>query len=859
VLLVVLGIAIISIAGHFIIVEPFFADTLLDHEFQQVYSAAKTTAQTLELETSLAVQSLESVAKLDGFSTLDQQQIEKTLTTFDATNPFFIYTWALDSVGKVISAPARSDRLGEDRSTRDYFTFPTPHNPTHFQKVRISTRGRFSLVVGTVILNEKGEKIGVVAGSMGLMDRNPQLYQAVLSAPFPDQYQVFLVTDNNILLAHSDKKLPQPSRENLKKLSTQPFMEYFKVGDREAKSITHMGKKYILGFAAVPTTNWNVVVQVPNSFVAQSVSKVTKRLSTLLGVLLLCILSVSLFFAKRFSDSLSSLTMALKSFGEQGKAELAIAKGGGEIRDAVNAFNNMVVDRQKVESRLQESEARFRTLVDQAADAFFLHDMEGRILDVNQQACDSLGYSKEELLSMTVADIDAVSVDKDYIANLWKKLSPKIPVTVEGVHLRKDGTTFPVEVSIGTLITEKNNYILALARDISSRVNVEQELRQAQKMEGIGTLAGGIAHDFNNILTAIFGNIGLAKLKVGKSDPLNEHLESINTSAIRAKDLVQQILTFSRKTEHDKQPIRVDIVLKEAMKLLRSSIPTTIEIKEDIISKGIVLADQTQLHQIIMNLCTNAYHAMSEKGGTLSVALKNVDITPDDISMGIELNPGRYLQLNVSDTGCGMNQKTIEKIFEPYFTTKESGGGTGLGLAVVHGIVKEHGGHITVYSKPNQGTTFHVYLPAIKAEAKTEKITSSADFLVGGTEHIMFIDDEESNSALAKEILTKYGYQVDIFTNGVQAWQEFQKQPDKYDLVITDMTMPSMTGTELAQKIIGIRPRLPIILCTGYSEITNREKSLAMGISEYMQKPMTMSTLLKSVRQTLDKREKTIS
>jgi len=859
VFLIVIGMAAISITGHLVVFEPFFSNILMEHELQQVYSAANTTAQTLDLETNLAVQSLESITKLEGFGNLNQQQIEKTLATFDATNPFFIYTWAMDSTGKVIAAPARSDRLGEDRSSRDYFTLTTPQNPTHFQKVRVSTRGRFSLVVGTVILNEEGEKVGIVAGSLGLMDRNPQLYQAVLAAPFPDQYRVFLVTSDNILLAHSDKKLPQPSQKNLKSLSDQPFMKYFETGDRVAKSITHQGQKYIVGFASVPTADWTVIVLVPDSFVAESVSNVTKRLSTILGIMLFFLLSISLFFAERFSSSLGSLTMALKNFGEEGKAELAITKGGGEIKDAITAFNIMVADRQKVDSQLQESEARFRTLVEQAADAFFLHNLEGELLDVNQRACDSLGYTREELLSMSVTDIDAVSVNKNYKMGIWKNMQPDSPVTVEGVHRCKDGTSFPVEVRIGMLITDNDKCILALARDISDRKKHEEELRQAQKMEAIGTLAGGIAHDFNNILTAIFGNIELAKMKADISNPLYEHLEAINKSAIRSKKLVEQILTFSRKTEQNKHPLRIDVVLKEAMKLLRSSIPTTIEIKEDIVSQSTVVADSTQVHQIIMNLCTNAYHAMREKGGTLGVALKDVDITIDDVAMMPELSVGKYVELVISDSGSGINQEIMDKIFEPYFTTNESGGGTGLGLAVVHGIVKGHNGYISVYSKPNQGTTFHVYLPASEEDAKAEEMLSEADQLTGGTEHIMFIDDEENNATVAKEILTRYGYQVDIFTNGVEAWQQIQKQPDKYDLVITDMTMPFMTGTELAQKIIEIRPRLPIILCTGYSEMINREKSLAMGISEYMKKPMSMSELVKSVRQTLDMRDESIT
>jgi len=380
-------------------------------------------------------------------------------------------------------------------------------------------------------------------------------------------------------------------------------------------------------------------------------------------------------------------------------------------------------------------------------------------------------------------------------------------------------------------------------------------LRQAQKMESIGNLAGGIAHDFNNILMAIFGNIGLAKMKVDKSGKLYKYLERINQSAIRPKELVEQILTFSRRTEQHKRPVKVSLVLMEAMKLLSVSIPKTIEIRKEIDSQASVMSDPTQLHQVIMNLSTNAYQAMRDTGGILKLALREVEVTLDDFIMGFEIKPGRYVQLEVSDTGCGMERKTRERIFEPYFTTKEYGDGVGLGLAVVHGIVSDLNGHIVVYSEKNKGSTFHVYLPVSSMVVDTEEAMHEAEIPVGGNEYLMLVDDEHDNIILIKEILTNNGYSVDVFYDGFQAWQAFQAQPEKYDLIITDMTMPLMTGAELARKIIEMRPELPVMLCTGYSDMINREKSLAMGIREYVQKPMTVGQLLKSVRQVLDKKE----
>ena len=379
------------------------------------------------------------------------------------------------------------------------------------------------------------------------------------------------------------------------------------------------------------------------------------------------------------------------------------------------------------------------------------------------------------------------------------------------------------------------------------------QLRQAQKMEAIGTLAGGIAHDFNNILSIIFGYNELAMLE---KDPKNRlrHLEELRKGAKRAKELVAQILAFSRKAEQQKQPLQVSLIIREALKMLRASIPTTIEIRQDIASDGLVLADSSQIHQVIMNLCTNAYHAMRKTGGTLAVSLQEVTIEEEDYGYA-NLARGKYLKLEVSDTGDGIDPKIQEKIFEPYFTTKQQGEGTGLGLAVVHGIVKSHHGHINVYSEPGKGTSFHVYLPLTEREAAAAPDTPAPTELRGKGERVLFIDDEKQIREVVAAILTKNGYQVTAFADGAQALAEFEKNPAQFDLVITDMTMPVMTGAELAQKILTLRPRTPIILCTGQSEIINREAALAMGICDYLNKPVLIETLLEAARKALAKSE----
>jgi PAS domain S-box-containing protein len=396
-------------------------------------------------------------------------------------------------------------------------------------------------------------------------------------------------------------------------------------------------------------------------------------------------------------------------------------------------------------------------------------------------------------------------------------------------------------------------------RDISDRIlaalekeKIESQLRQAEKMEAIGTLASGIAHDFNNILSAIYGYAELAYYDIAKPDLLRGNLDEIINGAERAKKLVRQILTFSRTSEQEIQPLRISLMVKEALKFLRSSIPTTIDIQQDVTSKTLVLADPTQIHQVIMNLCINAYHAMRESGGTLGVTLKDIDTEVDRITEP-ELAPGQYLQLEISDTGTGMDEEIQTKIFEPYFTTKGLGEGTGLGLAVVHGVVESHGGIIKVRSKPGQGTTFQVYFPVYEEENVHLFPEEQNVALGGGNEVIIFVDDDIGIVGIAMNALSRYGYEVVSFSDGVQAYRELEQHPDKYDLIITDMTMPFMTGAELSRKALEICPSLPIILCSGYSDLIEREKALTMGIREYCEKPLNLKQLLLTIRKVLDR------
>jgi signal transduction histidine kinase/DNA-binding response OmpR family regulator len=382
------------------------------------------------------------------------------------------------------------------------------------------------------------------------------------------------------------------------------------------------------------------------------------------------------------------------------------------------------------------------------------------------------------------------------------------------------------------------------------RRRLEARLRQAQKIQAIGTLAGGIAHDFNNILAAIMGYAELVRLRIPEDGRAKDHLKQVLLATYRARDLVKQILTFSRQTEQERRPVYVHLIAKEALKLLRASLPSTIEIRHNIVSDlSAVMADPGEVHQILMNLCTNAHEAMREKGGILNVDLANVDLGVCEVARYPGLKPGLYLKLSVTDTGCGMNRRTVERIFDPYFTTKEKGQGTGLGLAVVHGIVANLGGIIDVESEPGEGTAFHVWLPRVETGQKGNMESSEPP--PKGDGRILLVDDEKILVDSGQEMLTHLGYEVVTKTSSVEALELFREQAGQFDLVITDMTMPDMTGDKLARKLMGIRRDIPIILCTGFSERITKEEAEKVGIREFLMKPIASRELAEVIRRVL--------
>ncbi|MEN8141210.1 MAG: ATP-binding protein [Thermodesulfobacteriota bacterium] len=504
---------------------------------------------------------------------------------------------------------------------------------------------------------------------------------------------------------------------------------------------------------------------------------------------------------------------------------------------------------------LRESEERYRGIFNSTTDAIFIHRAEsGKVIDVNEPMLEMFGVSWQEAVSSSVNELSLGQspYSQKEAADYIKAAGQGTPQLFEWRCRKKDGTIFWTEVALRGFAMGEERLVSAVVRDISDRKRLEEQIAQSQKMEAMGTLAGGIAHDFNNILTGIIGFSELALLNDDCQGGLRQHIEEVLKGAHRAKELVRQILAFSRKSEHEKKPLQVAKVVKEALQLLRSTIPSSVKIEQDIGCDRFAKADPVQILQVVMNLCTNAAHAMEENGGILRVALSEQEV--DGQGPGTKaLAPGPYIRLAVQDNGRGMDGATLEKIFDPYFTTKEAGKGTGLGMAVVHGIVQSHQGDIFVHSEPGLGTSFQVYLPICSQQGPDEGSDSGESLPASGTERLMVVDDEALILDFSQMALSEFGYKVSTFLDPAEALAEFGQNPDSYDLMISDMTMPGINGLELIDRIREIRASLPIILCSGYSDDPRLKGLSDNPLNAFCQKPVAVPELLEIVRKMLDK------
>ena len=520
-----------------------------------------------------------------------------------------------------------------------------------------------------------------------------------------------------------------------------------------------------------------------------------------------------------------------------------------EILELISGQIALAIDRKRAE----EERVRLATAIENAAEGVLIMDEKGSIQYANPAFETITGYSLEESKGKISRILKSGKKGAKYNKEIWDKISNGEIWNGYISSKKKNNSSYEEEITISPIRDEGGKIInyVAIRRDVTEQKRLADQLRQSQKMEAIGTLAGGIAHDFNNIIGAISGYTELTMDDVTNENSLR-NLQQVLKASHRAKDLVQQILAFSRLTEQEWKPLQICSIVKETLKLLRASLPATIEIRQDIQSNSsLILADPIQIHSLMMNLSTNAHHAMLEKDGILEVTLKEVEIGAEMALLHQELAPGKYIRLSVSDTGTGINPEIMDRIFDPYFTTKEVGEGSGMGLALVHGIVKNHHGEITVESELGKGTIFSVFLPVIQKEVKDK--TKKVGNIPGGDETILYVDDEKNLVRVSKQRLERLGYTVVGTMDSIEALKIFTKDPDYFDLIITDQTMPKMTGAELAQKVLKIRPDIPIILSTGYSELISKEKSKAMGISEFIMKPLFAEEIATLIRSVLDK------
>lgn len=619
----------------------------------------------------------------------------------------------------------------------------------------------------------------------------------------------------------------------------------------------YRGVKVIGAWRWIDQLNFGLAVEIDVAEVYRSLDIIRRTVITSMGVSVILFLCLAFAIISRNRKLDAEIT-------ERKKTEVELNKHRESLEELVGQrtryLEHEIEERKRAEDSLRTSVIRRKAILDASIDPLIISDMQGIIQSASDSVQGVFGWQPDELIGRNVNILmpePYYSVHNRKIDLYHKSARPhSIAVPREYQAVRKDGSPFPCEVTVTRVDIpgQDEPMFTGIIRDLTEQKSAEQEknelqaqLFQTQKMEAMGTLAGGVAHDFNNILTSVLGYTELAGFQVPENSPAVGSLHEIKRAAKRAADLVQQILTFSRHEKSSRVPVDLSKLIKEALNFLRPVLPSTIEVRNTIKTANcMIVADPTRIHQVLMNLCTNASAAMRDSGGLLELTLDEIEVTESSQI----LPPGPYVEFCIRDSGEGIQPSIIDRIFDPFFTTKEVGEGTGLGLSVVHSIIKDHHGSIRVDSKPGVGTTFTIMLPVGEIAQQVDQ--SAMDIPYGGTERILYVDDEEMITQVNKKLLESIGYTVVETNSSLKALDIFASKPDDFDVIITDQTMPGMTGDQLVEEILAIRPDLPIILCSGFSERIDEEKAHELGVRHYLSKPTSLNTLGATIRSIFD-------
>jgi PAS domain S-box-containing protein len=726
---------------------------------------------------------------------------------------------------------------------------------TDFEETETESQKRIGKIIE--VLSATFKKIQVLkSGYVFLFNKTGEMLipPQALSVEPSENFQTLRNADTGKLLLHDLMDASQYDRGSITytdastdpPLEMQAYVKYFKAFD------------------------WFVTVAAPVQEIHQPANALVERQSYLIAWIFLGTLILASVLVSRISRPLKLLASYAKQFPALDLS--AVEEGGTPIDNLPAQFKDevgrlaeaFVLMRSELKKNLVEviqAETKYRTILESILEGLFETDLEGNLTFINESICSITGDAREEVIGSNCRRFLEAEVFQQICSDVKAVHKTEEHTEIGDVTIMtKDGSQRSIELSIYGIRDQSGSPtgFRGVVRDVTERLKEEKErqrlegqLYQLQKMEAIATLAGGIAHDFNNVLGVILGYTDLLLLDARGDANLCSQLNEVMNAAKRARDLTRQILTFSRQAEPELRPVRITGIVEETVRFLRASVPTTVEIRHRIeTAADIVSCDPTKIYQVVMNLGTNAAHAMSKHGGVLEISLNSLDILPKDLSEHPGLNPGHYVKLTVSDTGHGMDRATMERIFEPYYTTKAVGEGTGLGLAVALGVVKGHGGTITVHSEPGRGTTFEVYLPRLEASVAADSET--AEPLVRAHGRVLLVDDEEALANLNGQILEHLGYEVTVATSSITAYEIFSADPDRFDLIITDMTMPRMTGMDLAVKLNQVRPDVPIILCTGFSELITEENLRTCGVREIIMKPFLIHDLARVIGKALE-------